>query len=99
MKPILEVKKKVKLKKELIDTANKQNSNVSEVIDCNIWSDTYFQWSDDEEETPQTEKNLTSIEELQDLEDPNINMKSQHRYPNQKRVFEIQPITDIVSTR
>ena len=43
--------------------------------------------SDDEEETPQTQKNLTSIEVLQYLEDPNTNLESLHRYPKIKSVF------------
>ena len=77
LKPILK-EKRGKLKQKLIDIANKLSSNVSEVFCCNKSRDTYFQWSDDEEETPQTQKNLTSIEVLQYLEDPNTN--SLHRY-------------------
>ena len=79
--------KRHKLKQELIDIANKLSSNVSEDCDCNKSSDTYFQWSDDEEETPQTQKNLTSIEALQYLEDPNTNLESLRRYPKIKNVF------------
>ena len=86
MKPIL--KEKIdKLKQELIDTPKKLSSNVSEVFNCSKSSDTYVQWSDDEEETLQTQKNLTSIEVLQYLEDPNTNLESQHRYPKIKNVF------------
>ena len=86
LKPILK-ERRGKLKQELIDIANKLSSNVSEVFYCNKSRDTYFQWSDDEEETPQTQKNLTSIEVLQYLEDPNTNLESLHRYPKIKNVF------------
>ena len=75
------------LKQELIDTANKLSSNVSEGFKCNKSSDTFFHWSDDEEETQQTQKNLTSIEVLQFLEDPNNKLESLHRYPKIKNVF------------
>ena len=50
-------------------------------------SDTFFHWSDDEEETPRTQKNITFIEVLQFLEDPNNNLESLHRYPKIKNVF------------
>ena len=63
LKPILKEKRDA-LKQELIDTASKLSSNVSEDFKCNKSSDTLFHWSDDEEETPQTQKNLTSIEVL-----------------------------------
>ena len=86
LKPILK-EKRDQLKQELIDTANELVSNVSEVFDCSRNSDTYFQWSDDEEETPQTQKNLTSIEVLQYLENPNTNLESLHRYPKIGSVF------------
>ena len=86
LKPILK-EKRDQLKQELIDTANELVSNVSEVFHCSRNSDTYFQWSDDEEETAQTQKNLTSIEVLQYLEDPNTNLESLHRYPKIKTVF------------
>ena len=57
------------------------------VLDSTSGSDTYFRWSDDEEETPQTQKNLTSIEVLQYLQDPNTILKSLHCYPKIKNVF------------
>ena len=63
LKPILKEKRDA-LKQELIDTANKLSSNVSESFKCKKSSDTFFHWSDDEEETPQTQKNITSIEVL-----------------------------------
>ena len=74
LKPILKEKRDA-LKQELIDTANKLSSNVSEGFKCNKSNDNFFHWSDDEEETPQTQKNLTSIEVLQFLEDPNNNLE------------------------
>ena len=77
LKPILK-EKRYALKQELIDTANKLSSNVSEGFKCNKSSDTFFHWSDDEKETPQTQKNLTFIEVLQFLEDPNNNLESLH---------------------
>ena len=86
LKPILKEKRDA-LKQELIDKANKLSSNISEGFKCNKSSDTFFDWSDDEEETPQTQKNLTSIEILQFLEDPNNNLESLHRYPKIKNVF------------
>ena len=86
LKPILKVKRDA-LKQELIDTANKLSLNVSEGFKCNKSNDTFFHWSDDEEETQQTQKNLTSIEVLQFLEDPNNNLESPHRYPKIKNVF------------
>ena len=86
LKPILKEKRDA-LKQELIDTANKLSSNVSEGFKCNKSSDTFFHWSDDEEETPHTQKNLTFIEVLQFLEDPNNNLESLHRYPKIKNVF------------
>ena len=86
LKPILKEKKDA-LKQELIDTANKLSSNVSEGFKCNKSSDTFFHWSDNEEETSQTQKNITSIEVLQFLEDPNNNLEALHRYPKIKNVF------------
>ena len=77
LKPILK-EKRYALKQELIDTANKLSSNVSEGFKCNKSSDTFFHWSDDKKETPQTQKNLTFIEVLQFLEDPNNNLESLH---------------------
>ena len=85
-KPILKEKRDT-LKQELIETANKRSSNVSEGFKCNKSSDTFFHWSDNEEETPQTQKNLTSIKVLQFSEDPNNNLESLHRYPKIKNVF------------
>ena len=86
LKPILKEKRDA-LKQQLIDTANKLSSNVSEGFKCNKSSDTFFHWSDDEEETPQTQKNITSIEVLQFLEDSNNNLKSLCCYPKIKNVF------------
>ena len=86
LKPILKEKRDA-LKQELIDTANKLSSNVSEGFKCNKSSDTFFHLADDEEETPQTQKNITSIEVLQFLEDPNNNLESLHHYPKIKNVF------------
>ena len=86
LKPILKEKRDA-LKQELIDKANKLSLNVSESFKCNKSSDTFFHWSDDDEETPQTQKNITSIEVLQFLEDPNNNLKSLHRYSKIKNVF------------
>ena len=86
LKPILKEKRDA-LKQELIDTANKLSSNVSEGFKCNKSSDTFFHWSNDEEETPQTQKNITFIKVLQFLEDPNNNLESLHRYPKIKNVF------------
>ena len=86
LKPILKEKRDA-LKQELIDTANKLSSNVLEGFKCNKSSDTFFHWSDDEEETPQTQKNITSIEVLQFLEDSNNNLKSLCCYPKIKNVF------------
>ena len=73
LKPILKEKRDA-FKQELIDTANKLSSNVSEGFKCNKSNDNFFQWLDNEEKTPQTQKNLTSIEVLQFLEDPNNNL-------------------------
>ena len=86
LKPILKEKRDV-LKQELIDTANKLSSNVSEGFKCNKSSDTFFHWSDNKEETSQTQKNITSIEVLQFLEDPNNILESLHCYPKIKNVF------------
>ena len=86
LKPILKEKGDA-LKQELIDTVNKLSSNVSEGFKCNKSSDTFFHWSDVEEETPQTQKNITSIEVIQFLEDPNNNLESLHRYPKIKNMF------------
>ena len=82
--PSILKEKRDKLKQELIDTANKLSLNVSKVFDYNKSSDTYFQWSEDQEETPQTQKNLTFIEVLQYLEDSNTNLELLHRYPTVK---------------
>ena len=86
LKPILKEKRNA-LKQELIDTANKLSRNVSKGFKCNKSSDTFFHWSDDEEETPQTQENLTSIDVLHFMEDPNNNLESLHRYPKIKNVF------------
>ena len=63
LKPILKEKRDA-FKQELIDTANKLSSNVSKGFKCNKSSDAFFHWSDDEEETPQSQKNIISIEVL-----------------------------------
>ena len=62
LKPILKEKRDA-LKQQLIDTANKLSSNVSKGYKYKS-SDTFFHWSDDEKETPQTQKNITFIEVL-----------------------------------
>ena len=86
LKPILKEKRNA-LKKELLETAFKLNSDAFEGIQCNKISDNFFHWSDDEEENPQTQKNLTSIEVLHFLEDPTTNLESLHRYPKMKKMF------------
>ena len=86
LKPILKEKRDV-LKQGLIDTANKLSSNISEGFKWNKSNDTFFHWSDNEEETPQTQKNITFIEVLLFLEDPNNILESLHCYPKIKNVL------------
>ena len=49
--------------------------------------DTYFQFSDDEGDSDDSEKNKISIEVFQYLEDPRTSIDILHKYPAVKKVF------------